>query len=85
MTSSGAWRAPGSCRATDGRDVLAELGAAAEVASRPRRHGVVSYLRKLVTEVLDRVGQFRDFDPRRHDALRVGAGVTDVDDIEIEA
>ncbi|MEA2829290.1 MAG: hypothetical protein QOF22_38, partial [Bradyrhizobium sp.] len=54
------------------------------------------YLRKLVTEVLDRVDQFSDFDPRRHyaptldpkemsAAERAAAGAASVDDIELDA
>lgn len=52
------------------------------------------FLKKLVAEVLDRIDQFPDFDPRRHYALtlsdvemtaaeRAAAGATDVDDIEL--
>jgi hypothetical protein len=54
------------------------------------------YLRKLVAEVLDRVDQFPDFDPRRHyaptlnaqemsAAERAAAGADSVDDIELDA
>jgi hypothetical protein len=54
------------------------------------------YLRKLVTEVLDRVDQFSDFDPRRHyaptldpkemsPAERAAAGAASVDYIELDA
>jgi hypothetical protein len=32
------------------------------------------FLKKLVTDVLDRVDQFADFDPRRHYALTLSAG-----------
>ncbi len=32
------------------------------------------FLKKLVTDVLDRVDQFADFDPRRHYALTLAAG-----------
>ena len=53
------------------------------------------YLRKLVAEVLDRVDQFPDFDPRRHyaptidaremsAAERAAASAESVDDIELE-
>ena len=53
------------------------------------------FLRKLVTEVLDRVDQFPDFDPRIHYALtiderelspaeRAAAGVASVDEIELD-
>ena len=54
------------------------------------------FLRKLVAEVLDRVDQFPDFDPRRHYALtldeqemssaeRAASAVESVDDIELDA
>jgi hypothetical protein len=54
------------------------------------------FLKKLVADVLDRVDQFPDFDPRKHYALTVSeteltavernaAAATDVDDIELEA
>ena len=53
------------------------------------------FLKKLVADVLDRVDQFPDFDPRRDYALtvtegeltvveRAAAGAASVDDIEIE-
>lgn len=53
------------------------------------------YLRKLVAEVLDRVDQFPEFDPRRHyaptldpremsAAERAAAGASSVDEIELE-
>ena len=53
------------------------------------------YLRKLVTEVLDRVDQFADFDPRLHYAPtvderemttseRAAAAASSVDDIELK-
>jgi hypothetical protein len=32
------------------------------------------FLKKLVTDVLDRVDQFPDFDPRKHYALTVSPG-----------
>jgi hypothetical protein len=52
------------------------------------------FLKKLVGDVLDRVDQYADFDPRQHYALtiaeteltaqeRAGVGVTAVDDIEL--
>jgi P-loop Domain of unknown function (DUF2791) len=69
--------------------VAGRLGGRAGVAPR-------LYLRKLVTEVLDRVDQFPDFDPRRHyaptlnpqemsAAERAAAGAASVDDIELDA
>jgi hypothetical protein len=53
------------------------------------------FLKKLVADVLDRIDQFPDFDPRQHYALTVAeteltavernaAAATDVDDIELE-
>jgi len=53
------------------------------------------FLKKLVADVLDRIDQFADFDPRQHYALTVSeteltaverhaAAATDVDDIELE-
>lgn len=68
--------------------VAGRLGGKATVAPR-------IFLRKLVTEVLDRVDQFPDFDPRRHYALtiderelssveRVAAGVGSVDEVELD-
>jgi hypothetical protein len=68
------------------RSVAGRLGGRAGVAPR-------LYLRKLVAEVLDRVDQFQDFDPRRHyaptveeremtGAERAAAGAVDVDDLE---
>ena len=53
------------------------------------------YLRKLVAEVLDRVDQFEDFNPRLHYARTVDeremtraeramAGATDVDKVELD-
>jgi hypothetical protein len=53
------------------------------------------FLKKLVADVLDRIDQFADFDPRQHYALTVAeaeltaverhwAAATDVDDIELE-
>ena len=71
------------------RGVAGRLGGKAGVAPR-------LYLRKLVAEVLDRVDQFPDFDPRRHyaptlnasemsAAERAAAGADSVDDIELGA
>lgn len=71
------------------RGVAGRLGGKAGVAPR-------LYLRKLVAEVLDRVDQFPDFDPRRHyaptlnvsemsAAERAAAGAESVDDIELGA
>ena len=71
------------------RGVAGRLGGKVGVAPR-------LYLRKLVVEVLDRVDQFRDFDPRRHyaptidpkemsPAERAAAGAVSVDDIELDA
>ena len=68
--------------------VAGRLGGQAGVAPR-------LYLRKLVTDVLDRVDQFADFDPRRHyaptldaremsTAERAAAGAVSVDDIQLE-
>lgn len=68
--------------------VAGRLGGKAGVAPR-------LYLRKLVAEVLDRVDQFSDFDPRRHyaptlnpremsTAERAAAGADSVDDIELD-
>src|ERR1019366_637202 len=48
------------------RGVAGRLGGKAGVAPR-------LYLRKLVAEVLDRVDQFSDFDPRRHYAPTLDA------------
>jgi hypothetical protein len=53
------------------------------------------FLKKLVADVLDRIDQFPDFDPRQHYALtiaeseltsveRQAAGAADVDDIDLE-
>lgn len=41
------------------------------------------FLRKLVADVLDRVDEFEDFDPRRHYALTVSAG--ELNDVERNA
>ncbi len=64
--------------------VTGRLGAQVGVAPR-------LYCKKLVADVLDRVDQFEDFDPRQHYALTVNASeltaeerqVADVDDIEL--
>jgi BREX system ATP-binding protein BrxC/D len=53
------------------------------------------FLKKLVADVLDRIDQFPDFDPRKHYALtltegemtpaeRSAAGARSVDDIELD-
>jgi hypothetical protein len=71
---------------------------AAAVAGRlGRRVGIAPrvFLKKLVADVLDRIDQFPDFDPRQHYALTVSeseltavernaAAAHDVDDIELE-
>jgi P-loop Domain of unknown function (DUF2791) len=68
--------------------VTGELGGQVGIAPR-------LFLKKLVAEVLDRVDQFADFDPRRHyaptlaedemtPAERAGAGARSVDDIELK-
>ncbi|TDH61144.1 BREX system ATP-binding protein BrxD [Dankookia rubra] len=68
--------------------VAGRLGGKAGVAPR-------LYLRKLVADVLDRVDQFPDFDPRRHyaptidaremsAAERAAAGAASVDDVELD-
>ena len=70
------------------RAVTGELGGQVGIAPR-------LFLKKLVAEVLDRVDQFADFDPRRHyaptlaedemtPAERAGAGARSVDDIELK-
>lgn len=56
--------------------VAGELGGRAGVAPR-------LFLKKLVGDVLDRVDQFADFDPRQHYRLTVGA--TELTDTEREA
>ncbi len=71
------------------RAVAGELGGKVGVAPR-------LFLRKLVGEVLDRVDQFGDFDPRRHYRLTVteaeltpvernAARATNIDDIELDS
>ncbi len=68
--------------------VTGELGGQVGIAPR-------LFLKKLVAEVLDRVDQFADFDPRRHYAPtltedemtpteRAGAGANSVEDIELK-
>ena len=70
------------------RAVAGRLGGRAGVAPR-------IFLKKLVADVLDRVDQFADFDPRRHYvptideremtvAERASAGVASVDDVELD-
>lgn len=71
------------------RGVAGRLGGKAGVAPR-------LYLRKLVADILDRVDQFAEFDPRRHYAPtldpqemsaqeRAAAGAESVDDIKLDA
>jgi hypothetical protein len=88
---------PSKIRAIIDDDYIADLARA--IAGRLRgRAGVAPrlFLRKLVAEVLDRVDQFADFDPRRHyaptvderemtSAERAAAGAADVDDVELES
>jgi hypothetical protein len=70
------------------RAVTGRLGGKVGIAPR-------LFLKKLVTDILDRIDQHADFDPRQHYALtladsemtlaeRAGAGVLSVDDIEFE-
>ncbi|MEA3410189.1 MAG: BREX system ATP-binding protein BrxD [Pseudomonadota bacterium] len=70
------------------RAVTGELGGKVGVAPRV-------FLKKLVADVLDRIDQFPDFDPRRHYALTVSdteltevernaRGASSVDDIELD-
>jgi hypothetical protein len=70
------------------RSVAGRLGGRAGVAPR-------IFLKKLVADVLDRVDQFGDFDPRRHYvptideremtvAERASAGAASVDDVELD-
>lgn len=70
------------------RAVTGKLGGKVGIAPR-------IFLKKLVGEVLDRIDQFDDFDPRRHYALtiadheltaieRTGRGAASVDDIELD-
>jgi P-loop Domain of unknown function (DUF2791) len=70
------------------RAVAGRLGGQAGVAPR-------IFLKKLVADVLDRVDQFADFNPRRHYVLtideremtvaeRASAGVASVDDVELD-
>jgi hypothetical protein len=70
------------------RSVTGKLGGKAGIAPR-------LFLKKLVSDVLDRIDQFDDFDPRRHYQLTVSAGemtgvereaqAQSVDDIELDA
>ena len=77
-----------ACLADLAAAVTGQLGGRVGVAPR-------IFLKKLVADVLDRVDQFPDFDPRRHYALTVAEteltpaerrarAATDVDDIELE-
>lgn len=70
------------------RAVTGQLGGRVGIAPR-------LFLKKLVGDVLDRIDQFTDFDPRRHYALtvaptemtaaeRAGAAAASVDDVELE-
>ena len=70
------------------RAVAGRLGGRAGVAPR-------IFLKKLIADVLDRVDQFGDFDPRRHYAPtideremtvaeRASAGAASVDDVELD-
>ena len=70
------------------RAVAGNLGGRVGVAPR-------IFLKKLVGDVLDRIDQFDDFDPRQHYALTIddaeltevernARGATDVDDIELK-
>ena len=74
-----------------------DLAAAAVAGRLGGRTGVAPrvFLKKLVADVLDRIDQFPDFDPRRDYALTIGeaeltpaerraAGAADVDEIELE-
>ena len=69
------------------RAVTGRLGGKVGIAPR-------IFLKKLVSDVLDRIDQFPDFDPRKHYALtvspsemtaaeRAGAGAASVDDVEL--
>ena len=87
---------PGRIRALVDDAYLADLAGA--VAGRlGGKAGVAPrlYLRKLVADVLDRVDQFEEFEPRRHYALtideremtvaeRAAAGATTIDEIELD-
>jgi hypothetical protein len=70
------------------RSVTGKLGGKVGIAPR-------LFLKKLVSDVLDRIDQFDDFDPRQHYQLTVNASelttvereaqAVSVDDIEIDA
>ncbi|MET8541076.1 BREX system ATP-binding protein BrxD [Kitasatospora sp. NPDC004799] len=72
---AGAARNPGRIAERVGDAYLAELatavtgGLGGKVGVAPRL-----YLRKLIADVLDRVDEFEDFDPRQHYALTVSTG-----------
>jgi hypothetical protein len=90
---------PSAARVAERCDDAYVRGLASAVAGRlGGRVGIAPriFLKKLVADVLDRVDQFPDFDPRKHYALTVSeteltavernaAAATDVDDIELEA
>ena len=69
------------------RSVTGKLGGKVGIAPR-------LFLKKLVSDVLDRIDQFEDFDPRQHYQLTVNAGemtavereaqAQTVDDIELD-
>lgn len=87
---------PGRIREMAGDTYIADLAKAVtgklggKVGIAPR-----IFLKKLVAEVLDRIDQFHDFDPRQHYALTIGEaeltpierqaiGATNVDEIELQ-
>ncbi len=70
------------------RSVAGKLGGKVGIAPR-------LFLKKLVSDVLDRIDQFEDFDPQKHYALtiseaellpveRQAVGASTVDEIELE-